>query len=237
MDRSGKRNTPGFLETLWDEGPSPTARDVLNWMKEAWPRSDTYPDLGTCAYVAQSIRIIRDVEHGRKTRKRNLADEKAVTAAITGAGVFLKHASSVSQQLQENIARLTIHVSGSDNQAPIIIDEGAHATLSQTFGKVEGARHALGAALDAVKSWSAKSGEIDRMIWIKRHVQEAWKRTDGSCPKSNAEHGPIVNFMCLALDAVDLRCGRSGIAKALQRIERKSSLRKSPDLQSGPGTN
>ena len=216
MPHRNRQGAPDPFAHYWDVGPPPTPNDVLRWFKEAWPDKPRHPDLGTCVYVAQGVRIIRSVEEGRKLRKRDLKGEKVITAAKTGAGVFLKHAPAVLQQLEGHLEGLTLHVSDVEGLKTLITDERAHAFVSETHDKVEQARKAIGAALELLRSWSEPYGEADRLLWVRRHMQEAWERTDGSCPVSTSEDSPDVLFIKLALDSVGDHRKVESIARAFR---------------------
>ena len=140
-----------------------------------------------------------------------------VRAAKTGASVFLKHAPAVLQQLEGHLEGLTLQVSEVEGPKTLITDEKAHAFVTNTRDKLEKAREAIDAALEMLKSWSAPYGEADRLQWVRRHMQEAWEKTDGSCSGARrSEDSPDVLFIMLALDSVGDHRKVESIARAFR---------------------
>ena len=193
---------------------TPTKDTVSGWFKQAWPGHSYYPGPANCEYVATAIHNIKIAELNRQLNHnsaREAREDKIISYARESAQVFLKRTPALLDLLQCKLNDWAETVAIAEQLSePLRENLPDYARLLDVFDAANQAVKALNIICEIAPTLTSRPIRVaDRPLWIKKHVEEAWRRTQKPTSRSalvpqqpakilrlsNANEGPLVAFI------------------------------------------
>lgn len=182
-----------------------TAQDVERWLREAWPRHETYPNPKRCHRLAQRVNVIVDRINARSKNDRAANAAKQRRQDILAAQ---KHARALERALPAMLEDLRL-------EGQMMVMANAEKWLGETW-------QGESAAIENLRSSLAKFLKIfdpnrvqdhpDPVLWLECAVRDAWSDvsvTGAEGQKKIVRFGrkpddPLVTFIRQAFKGIGL---------------------------------